>query len=280
MNLTYDQAIQIYNSVRKHNFAKPTTGEFRNGIINHLFPDSEDVLDESNLNILSSKILTVYRRLNRYFKAKQKKPKCDDTLNKNEICLSLENYPTPPKTRRSKPLQDITSYKQKYPRLQPLIDMIKDVALEEQTPEHYLIGVILHQLYYKKDKRIADIGNSLMDLNKVSNISVEIASNLKSYNNLGREGYQREIRALQSSGFDILPSWKKVRNFEQSITPQTQQLPDGLGIEFNYKDAIELTLTRILELLDIQQIPEEDLLLEVKDGLDGSGSHSIFNQNG
>ena len=58
-----------------------------------------------------------------------------------------------------------------------------------------------------------------MTINDSTKLSVEVASNLKCYNNLGREGYQSEIRALHTSGLDILPSWKSVRSFEKSITP-------------------------------------------------------------
>ena len=56
-----------------------------------------------------------------------------------------------------------------------------------------------------------------MTLNEPSKLSVAIASNLKCYNNLGREGYQRDARALRTSGIDILPSWKKVCSFEKKV---------------------------------------------------------------
>ena len=103
-----------------------------------------------------------------------------------------------------------------------------------------------------------------MTLNGPPKISVEVASNLKCYNNLGREGYMREIRAHHISGIDILPSWKKVRSFEESITPQIQQLPDGLGVEYNYKDAIEMTVKGIFKSLNNIQISEDELILEVE----------------
>ena len=119
-----------------------------------------------------------------------------------------------------------------------------------------------------------------MNLEETTKVPVEVASSLKCYNNLGRESYQREVRALRTSGFDVLPSWKTVRSFEKSITPDIQQLPDGLGLQFNYKDVIQLSLKIIFEAIDQNQLPDEDLTLEIKDGLDGSGSHSIFNQSG
>ena len=134
-------------------------------------------------------------------------------------------------------------------------------------------------MYYKTDKRITSIAKLLMNNSLVTKQSPESASNLKNYNNLGREGYQRVVRALRSTDIDVFPSWKSLRSFESDITPTIHPLNDGLGVEFSYEDALTKTTERILESLD--ELPEENTLtLYVKDGLDGSGSHSIFNQNG
>ena len=134
-------------------------------------------------------------------------------------------------------------------------------------------------IYYKSDKRVANIAKLLMDETPVPKLSLETASNVKNYNNFGREGYQRMIRAFRSSEIDVMPSWKSLRCFESSITPTIHPLNNGLGVEINYEDALSKTMERILETLEV--LPDEDnLTLYVKDGLDGSGSHSIFNQNG
>ena len=86
------------------------------------------------------------------------------------------------------------------------------------------------------------------------------------------------MRALQTSGIDVLPSWKSVCNLEKSITPEIQHLPDGLGVKYCYRDAIDLTIKRIFNVIeDKQQIPDEEMTLHIKDG---SGSHSVFNQHG
>ena len=219
------------------------------------------------------------RRITKYYERKRSNKNV--SINRDEICITVEGYHTPKKAKVNKPLEEISSNRHRYRRLQPVIDMVKEIAAEEQTTEHYLLGIILHQLYYHKDRNIAEIGNNLMMLQDPTKIYVEAAANLKCYNNLGREGYQREIRAFQTSGFDVLPSWKSVRSFENSITPEIQHLPDGLGVEYKYRDAIEITIKRIFNVMDGQKklIPGE-MTLEVKDGIDGSGSHSVFNQNG
>ena len=280
MSLTYRQATDIYDSVRKKKYAKPKSTDFRHEVLKHFFPNSENYPDESNLNTIASEIDTVFRKITRYFEKKNRKPSTTSEFPMNEICLTVKDYPTHKKPRTSKPLMDISSKRHQYRRLQPLVDMIKDVAADGQTPEHHLIGFVLHQLYYLKDKKIADIGTKLMNLEESTKVPLEVASSLKCYNNLGRESYQREVRALQTSGYDILPSWKTLRNFEKSITPDIQELPDGLGVEFEYEEAIKLSLKRIFESIDQDKLTEENLTLEIKDGLDGSGSNSIFNQSG
>ena len=52
-----------------------------------------------------------------------------------------------------------------------------------------------------------------------------------------------------------------------------------MGIKTSYKDVLSITIKQILLLLD--KLPEpEPLIFHFKDGLDGSGSHSIYNQVG
>ena len=120
--------------------------------MNHIFPHSENDLDDSNLNILTSKIEAVFRKITKYFVTKSKKFKFASEFPMNDICLSVNEYSTSKKARTSKPL-DVASKRQQYRRLQSLVDMIKDVAVEEKTSEHYLIGLILHQIYYHSDRK-------------------------------------------------------------------------------------------------------------------------------
>lgn len=118
------------------------------------------------------------------------------------------------------------------------------------------------------------------DIVDTDKVTLETASNIKTYSNLGRESYQRNIRALQSSGYDILPSWKQLRKFETSITQSISELPNQLGVEFSYVEAVQLSLERIFMPLQNQPPPDETYTIEIKDGCDGSGMHSIFNQKG
>ena len=47
MSLTYKQAIDIYNNDRKSKHEKPKIADFRQEILNRVFPNSEKYLDDN-----------------------------------------------------------------------------------------------------------------------------------------------------------------------------------------------------------------------------------------
>ena len=108
----------------------------------------------------------------------------------------------------------MTSTRQECRRLEPLVETIKDIAKDEQTTPAYLLGRALKLIYYKTDKRIANIAKLLMDETPLPKLSLESSSNIKNYNNFGYEGYQRIIRAFRSVDIDVIPSWKLLRCYE------------------------------------------------------------------
>ncbi|KAL5249203.1 hypothetical protein ACHWQZ_G018154 [Mnemiopsis leidyi] len=215
-------------------------------------------------------------------------------VDKNEIILSLSlpgNNAAPlasqselcqqDKRRRSKqPIDELSSKRHRYRRLEPLIEQIKATAEEENTEIPHLLGLILHKLYYHSDRRVANIASQLIDISNenISKVAVPVASHIKSYCNLGREGYQRLTRSLKTSDLDVLPSWKTVRAYERTLTPEVKELEDKMGVEFDYKEALGKSAEQIIKQLDPKPT-DTKLTLTVKDGLDGSGSHSIFNQD-
>ena len=287
VKLTIKDALEIYNNCRKCVNAKPATVEFCPAVLKILFND-QNILDDDRLKKYKTKIKNVRRRLDKYL-TRQRKRISSENFSLDEVCISSDDFMTSDsvnlselqdcKKRKKLPLEDVSSSRQQYRRLEPVIEKIKEIADEEDTTPAYLIGRVLHQLYYKSDKQIAYISNILMGKTTSHKISVEAASHVKNYNNLGREGYQRNIRALQVSGFDAIPSWKATRSFESSVTPECKPIEGGLGVEFSYKAALTMTIERILD--SMETLPtDENLTLNVKDGLDGSGSHSIFNQSG
>ena len=158
--------------------------------------------------------------------------------------------------------------------------MITKVAEEENTAIPYLMGAILHAIYLKSDPKILHISKLLMnDEEDDDKIDLPVASQIKNSCNLGREKYMNLKGSLELLNVKCLPTWKDLRAFEKNITPDLQKLPEDIGVGVKYKEALEITSHRILNGVELKP-GENTLIMEVKDGMDGSGSHSIFNQRG
>ena len=76
-----------------------------------------------------------------------------------------------------------------------MIQHVKSVAEEEKTTVPFLLGSVLHQIFYHTDKQVISIAKMLTDHHTIpiEKISVEAASNIKNYNNLGQEISGQEI---------------------------------------------------------------------------------------
>ena len=82
---------------------------------------------------------------------------------------------------------------------------------------------------------------------------------------------------LTNTGFSILPSWHHLRAKQKEITPDVQKLPEPfVGVSFSLFESVLLTVQRLLH--NFGDNLTNDLWLNIKFGFDGSGSHSIFNQ--
>ena len=290
VNLTLDDIIELYDSIKCTRVDAVSLPDFHSSLVRKISGCSEAEMKCSPelAEKLQTDACSLLKRVKR-FKAKNSKTRAEvdrtvvvASFEIPEETVADEEDDDAQKRRRSKnPIDELSSKRQKYRRLEPLIALIDDVAKEENTEVPYLLGVILHHKYYHTNRRIADISKLLMNSDQDVNqkVSVPVASHLKSFCNLGREGYQKVIRSMKTANLDVLPSWKKVREYEKSLTPAVSELPDQVGVQFQYKDALEKSAERIIDQLETTPTATE-LTLEVKDGLDGSETHSVFNQNG
>ena len=78
---------------------------------------------------------------------------------------------------------------------------------------------------------------------------------------------------------DILPGWKDLRSEQKEITPTVyhQQEPN-IGVKYDYVEALKITFSRTLETIEELPPTGSTLKIRIKDGVDGSGSHSIYHQ--
>ena len=81
-----------------------------------------------------------------------------------------------------------------------------------------------------------------------------------------------------------LPSYKLVSQYRKEITLINEleivRDPEGLSIGtcVSYHSILSLTIQRLLLTLDLVSDSHYLLIVKISDGLDGSGSHQIYNQ--
>ena len=103
---------------------------------------------------------------------------------------------------------------------------------------------------------------------------------------LSRVKYQCTKKIIKNTGHNIFPSWKKIKNFQDEITPKPKDIftansegnENFCGVYYSYPDAIEKTIRQIIKVKEIDTLTERNLKLDLKYGFDGSGSHKMFHQ--
>ena len=180
--------------------------------------------------------------------------------------------------------------RQKYRRTDEIISLIETAATENDVTVNCLLGYTLKRMNYHADKKVAETGSNLMSVDMmVTNnapskmIPLSVASHIELYNDMGRSKYQSLSSILQDNGHSILPGWKEIRKYQIEITPPLYTVQDPtFGVKVEYKSAIRMTVKRILETLPENALSttSSQLTAKFKDGVDGSGSHPIYNQQG
>ena len=201
----------------------------------------------------------------------------DIVINSDDFASSRPN--PPPKKRKS--LELLTSRKQLSRRMEPIFNEIKQYANEENVEITRVLGLLLTLC---GSKAVSDIGERLWNDKLSDDTKVPVVTSLAIYNdcNLGRQTYTKQRKILSATGFKILPSWRMLREQQELITPNMNDLPDPyVGVYYKLKDAVKITVSRILELecIKLHEIPGNIIKSSIKFGFDGSGSHNIFNQS-
>ena len=285
VQLTLREILECYESSRKSGCLKSYEPKFSEAIRDKVSKCNIELTD-SDQEQLEIEITNLYRKVTRFWQKSVKERKKYD-LNSVWLSYKLSNNVSTSelipldesKGRTKKPLNDV-SERQKYRRIKRLTDLVTELAQEENTEIPYMLGLILHAKYYETDRRLAHISNLLMNLEEnIKMVDLPVASKIKNSCNLGREKYQTLKNSLEFNRVKCLPTWKELRAYEKNITPTITAIPDHMGVSVNYHDALQMTARTILSGLDLQN-NAQDLIMEVKDGVDGSGSHSIFNQKG
>ena len=281
--LTIKDAFECYDASKEDRFSSPNSDSFYVNVVAFLSDtDIKNVVVEEGSEEDKSKINKLFKRLKierKRFKKRTSTELSEVVLSKNDLSLSQtsKKRPPPPPPRDTKPLTDLGS-RQKYRRTQNICEIIKEEAEEQKVTVNELLGIVCHRMNYQSNRSASECAKSLLyDVNRERKLPLYAAAYLKLFNNLGRAGYQREITTFKSHGFNVLPSWKAVRTFEESVTPNI--VKKDYGVEVSYSEALQITFQQIMRSLESLP-PSGDVTFYFKDGCDGSGSHSIYNQAG
>ena len=272
-SVSLENAISFYKQSKKSRFQDGDLKVMKTLILEHC-----GVVDESDLKPNFNDLLTnLHRRCKSILQRKTNYNPTEIVLNRDQIIEEELNTTTPPRApkvrRRLSPL-DKVGERQYHRRTNVVKKEILEIANQQNTSPTKLMAIGSRSINYVHHREKCKDKLKM----KKDHIPVAAASYMIVYNNLSRAAYQRQIDVYKSHNRDINPPWKQVRKFQLDITPELIDLPNFLGKKCAYRTAISLTLKQILTTIETD-IPNQ-LVFHFKDGCDGSGSHSIYNQKG
>ena len=274
--LTWTQVVDIFVECKKSRFHPPNWEEVEKSIAASL-----NVENDSKLHDVLLPLRSKYLKLQKQEKGKHsgERVTTDNTvvLKRRDLNIISEE---PPKKRKSKSLTDLTSSKQLRRHTDKLWDDVCTFSRNEGQDEWRILGLLLTRCQNQKAR---EFGNHLWnDPDSAAQLQVPIdtAMAILVDSSLGRQTYSNQRKILKSVGHDILPPWIHLRNEQTKITPEPQRLPDPhVGVHFPLIQSTKITAQRIFQDIPDSTIPDsKSLIMNIKFGFDGSGSHAIYHQ--
>ena len=179
-----------------------------------------------------------------------------------------------------KPLDQVQSA-QKHTRTKTVIAFIRSEAEKNKVSVNVFLGIVLKQMNYMTSKRqcITPLAEKLIKSDKTPHsMPVETATHLQQNLHLGREKYLLLKKIVSEQGVQsLLPSWYNLRQYQKAITPNILHDTKITGVRFSYTEALITTISQIINTMQEQIVPKK-LVVTLKDGVDGSGGHAIYQQ--
>ena len=171
-------------------------------------------------------------------------------------------------------------------RLTVLLQHIRYIADRERVEEKdiaslalKLISTIVH------DRKVSKVSTEILQTGTFSNsykqLPIDKSAFLLDILEIGKRKYSNIRKLCKPEGI-IFPSYDHIAIFRSQIA-LTQKIKfihkegQNIGVTHSYFELVKHTAERILQTMELnsQQYPIE---FEIADGLDGSGSHRIYNQ--
>ena len=186
-------------------------------------------------------------------------------------------------SRRTKSLAELKlGSSQMKRRLKPIFDAVKDYASQNDIEVTRLLGLMIHTYNYSEKgegrKSKAAIGLSLFEDNiPKSEMSTDKALSILTNCKFGKRQYTN-LR-LDLKPYLLLPTYNNVKSCKDLLLPAIDVLPQPLvGIKYLYKDALHSHFSRFFKAHP--EFKSANYKAIIKDGCDGSGRHSVYNQQG
>ena len=295
-SLQCKDVLEVYKEAKFDKYTKPTIEEFKNKLRERIIKNSPSI--SFNEDSFSSICVKLHRRCNYHLdKVVRKKRSFDETetwlhlddilhgtVNTNSVNTKAENV-EPCGAKYRKTLSELGK-RQQYRRTDEIISLIQAVANENRVTVNCLLGHVLKRLNYHSNNKIATVGAAMIQSENSSEqadaqLSLPVASFIQLNNDMGRSKYQNLSNTLKDNGHSILPPWKTLRKYQLELTPAVEVLEKPVfGVQVDYVSALRRTIERTLEVTKPESLPPTNsvLIANFKDGLDGSGSHPIYNQ--
>ena len=161
-------------------------------------------------------------------------------------------------------------------RTDALFSLLKEEAEEQKITTTQLLGFLLHRENYIHDRAVAAIGLKLFHKETItSEISLDEGLFMLSTYKLGRTGYSSLRQELKSRV--ELPPYYRLMQHKDTIMPKIGSLDPLPGVSISVKESVQLHIRRLIQQLGLQP---GKYTMTVKEGLDGSGRHSVHDQKG
>ena len=212
----------------------------------------------------------------------------DSELNLKRKRLCSEDNSGISSVHHRKNISDL-SLKQQRSRLSIVLDSIRELAEIENTTEVKIAAMALQLISNQSDTRqVAKVSKLIAtdsfpgDFGKVFNKCVDVDKTLFLLDMLeiGKRKYTKLRQHLLSSNIEF-PAYQKVAEYRNDIILRSSihlyPNPSApIGVCVPYAKYVEHTFIRILANLSplVEDFP---LTFQIADGLDGSGSHTIYN---
>ena len=280
MKITWDEFCLICKDAKPSNFKPPNWDTVETDVATKLSVEQD--------HLLHDKIVELKTRYNRFTAARKNKGSEQRDVPCTDVVLDSEDFvpivvpeAEVPKKKPKKSLDQLGEQQLKN-RTEEIWTKVKEYAEENNETPLRILALLLKKCNEKTARDFGDhvwqqpASSSISDHNLLT-INVNAGMAIMVDCQLGRETYSKLRTTLRQQGHDILPPWINLRTTQAAISPKPQPLPvPHEGVYMPYEESMKITATRIMETLP-QTIPSS-VVMDIKFGFDGSGSHAIYRQ--